>query len=845
MPFSFKSIMAPANWQIMFVRVMRFVLGITLLSAFAAFAGTTGQLTVLKSFGSNAASEALISAPLIEASDGYLYGTAQTGGSNGEGVIFRITKSGTDYKILHAFSGADGSAPQARVLEGALGELYGTTSAGGSSGAGVLFTLNRDGSGYGVLHHFATSDGQAPVSHLIRANDGMLYGTTSAGASNGSGTIFKANTNGTGFQTVFQFGSSATGAHNPVAGLIQDSAGLLYGTGLAGGLDNVGAVFKIATNGTGYAILHHFTATDGDGQSPKGALLEANDGMLYGSASGGGLDGFGCVFKLAKNGSGYSLIHNFAISDAQGPRAALIQASDGFLYGTTANGGSKLAGAIYKLGTDGLFYDVLRSFGTLGDGRNPTAELIQGSDGELYGTASTGGAVSGGVADGGTVFKIDTTGSVYTTLHSFSRTGGDGHSPATLITASDGFLYGTTYAGGAFGGGTIYRIRPNGTSYQLLQSFRATNPVATAEQVLPSKLLLASDGILYGTTEFGGAFGLGTIFKINRNGSSFSVLRNFTRITTDGRNPSDGLIEGSDGMLYGATQFGGSSDAGAVFKLNKNGSGFILLHSFSSAASGVHYPYSGLLRASNQKLYGTIFSGGTGGGGAIFQMNEDGSDYALLHSFGAGDGINPVGQLMEASDGLLYGTTQQGGTAGVGVAFSIGKDGTDYKLLWNFPATNGPSSDLVQAQDGRLYGTINNGGIAGAGTIFRLNTNGSGFEVLYRFGLSNASGRNPQAALLLDSAGILYGTTGNGGDLGLGTVFSFVIPVRLAIREISPSSVELHWPATPIQYHLESRVDFNTPPGWQTFNASPTLSDGEYRLSLSVDATKKFFRLAQ
>lgn len=823
------------------------VIGLLLGARFAhsAVATNVWNVSMLKSFGSNAFSEALLSAPLIEGSDGYLYGTAQTGGSGGYGVVFRMSKEGNDYKVLHSFAANDGAAPRAGLIEATAGQLFGTASFGGTNALGVIFRMNSDGSAFVVLHHFNGADGEAPASNLIRASDGLLYGTASKGGANRLGTIFRINPNGTGFQVLFQFGTSANDPHTPLAGLIESSDGVLYGTGSAGALEGLGAVFKIKASGNGYSILHTFSATDGDGQSPATSLVDGNDGFLYGTTPAGGLWSLGCVFKVPKTGLGYSIIHDFGASDAQAPLAGLILARDGFLYGTAFAGAGRFSGGVFKISKDGLSYTLLRSFGGSADGRNPAASLLQGSDGDLYGTTSSGGSLSGNATDGGTVFKLNTAGIDYAILRSFSRTGGDGQSPGGLISATDGFLYGTTSSGGAFGNGSIFRLVPDGLGYELLYSFKATNPLAEAEQLLPSKLLQGTDGALYGTTHFGGAAGAGVLFKINVDGTAFSVLRNFTHSASDGRNPVGALVEGSDGMLHGVTQFGGLSDAGTIFEISKDGSGFALLRSFSRAGTDAYYPYGELVRASNGKLYGTTFSGGTAGGGVLFEINQDGTGYNVLHNFESGAGSSPATLVTEAQDGLLYGTTQRGGIYGGATAFRIAKDGTGYKVLWNFVASEGMPSEIIQGTDGRLYGTTGNGGTAGAGSIFKLSTDGSEFQRVYSFGSAPGLGANPQAGLIRNAAGQMFGATGTGGHLGLGIVFRLTSEAGIPLRiSRSPAGLELAWPASAAGYRLES-ADSSTVASWQNVDAVPMVFGMENSVTIEPAANQRFYRLTR
>jgi len=248
----------------------------------------------------------------------------------------------------------------------------------------------------------------------------------------------------------------------------------------------------------------------------------------------------------------------------------------------------------------------------------------------------------------------------------------DGDAPAAeLIEGGDGALYGTATHGGVDNGGTVFKLFPDGSDFTVLHSFVLGG--GTGGDHPFAALLQASDGALYGTTLYGGAGAGGTVFKLPPVGSSFTVLHSFTAgSATDGANPFAKLIEGSDGNLYGITSLGGASDAGTVFKLAPDGSGFAIVYSFTGGDDG-YGPYGGLAQASDGALYGTTTILGANGGGTIFQVFPDGTGFTVLHSFAGGDsdGSIPYGRLIQASDGNFFGTTTVGGNANHGTLFRL------------------------------------------------------------------------------------------------------------------------------------------------------------------------------
>jgi uncharacterized repeat protein (TIGR03803 family) len=401
----------------------------------------------------------------------------------------------------------------------------------------------------------------------------------------------------------------------------------------------------------------------------------------------------------------FSNLYSFTNSSVgYGPQAGLVQASDGNLYGTTYSGGAHFAGTVFKITTNGAL-TPLYSFTGGNDGTEPKAGLIQGSDGNLYGTT-----YFGGTNFSGTVFKITTNG-VLTKLYSFTG-GNDGGEPqAGLIQASDGSLYGTTYSGGTNFSGTVFKITTNGALTKLY-SFTGGNDGSEPE----AGLVQASDGSLYGTTYSGGTNFFGTIFKITTNGV-LTRLYSFTD-GNDGAWPEAGLVQASDGNLYGTTTAGGAYFSGTVFKITTNGV-LTPLYSFTGGNDG-NEPEAGLLQGRDGSLYGTTYSGGTNFDGTVFKITTNGV-LTSLYSFTGNDGAWPKAGLVQASNGNFYGTTTAGGSAGLGTVFqlsligppvfhSMSHTGNVLRLTWGVVASLAYQiqykTNLIQPQWNNLSGVI-------------------------------------------------------------------------------------------------------------------------------------------
>jgi uncharacterized repeat protein (TIGR03803 family) len=516
------------------------------------------------------------------------------------------------------------------------------------------------------LHQFSEADGRP--TDLIQASDGNFYGVTSlTGPSFGGGIIFKLDAAGT-LTRLHRF--QCCGAASV---LIQGRDGSFCGVGRSiapppSGFVS-GFIFKFSLDGT-LTMLHTFSGADAGG----GALIEASAGSLYGTANSPSFTRFspgGTLFKLDLAGA-FTTLHHFVRGEGgASPLANVIEASDGSLYGTTSAGGATSSaplqdstqsgfGTVFTIEPSGALR-LLHSFTFFGGGHGPAAGLVQAADGMFYGTTRSGGQE--GLTGPGTVFTVDRTG-VLTTLHSFcffcsawERIGGV---PNGLIQATDGRLYGTTYAGPT--GSAIFSLPLGGPV-----SFFSGLPGGRSS----AALIQARLGSFYGTTESGGAFGYGTVFSVAVPGSLPIIHYSFSN--SDGRSPRARVIQGRDGSFYGTTPVGGTFDDGTVFRLDPAGT-LTTLHHFGGR-DGAN-PYAGVLEATDGRLYGTTRSGGAFGYGTIFTIDTTGA--RTLHDFAGTEGAFPEADLIQASDGNLYGTTTAGGPDGGGVVFRFRLPATRY-----------------------------------------------------------------------------------------------------------------------------------------------------------------------
>lgn len=649
-----------------------------------------------------------------EAADGNLYGIIPRGKNEG-GMISKFNPTTNEYSIVYFFDGCDFGRvgyPNSELTSGSDYKLYGVTWAGGLNNAGIIFSFDLINNTLTKLHDFDIVDGGFPVSKLLLTQDDKLYGMTSKGGDFNLGVIFRYDINTNSYSKILDFNS-----------------------------DN--------------------------GASPvRNSLTQASNGDLYGMTFQGGINNLGVIFSVNPNTDSYTKHFDFSFSNAKYPRANLIEANDGNLYGM-AQGGANNSGVIFQFNpiTNGytLKYSLPATF------NNPQNSLIQASDGKLYGTGMLN------------LFSFDYNTSNYSSLFDFALPNGSiltneaGYYPNTLIQASNGKMYGNTTSGGSSTLGTFFCFDIGNNSFSKIFDYSSGN-----NGFLPNQRLAeASNGKLYGTCISGGQFALGTIFCLDPVTHNLETVFNFN--DTLGAQPQGSLITGNDGKLYGMTTYGGGSNAaGVIFSLDPINNAYNILFNFNNLPYLAGRPQGSLIQASNGLLYAMAQWNSAGNDfGNIFSFDPITNQYAELFVFDVINGAYPYGSLMEASNGLLYGTTSMGGESGLycnGTLFSFSTQNNSFTKLVDFetalgfaclPEGNaglGPRGNLVQASDGKLYGTAGQG--FGSGKLFSYDTQSNEVISLYNFELADSlpvfSANWPDwidYSLTIGSDGNLYGQT--------------------------------------------------------------------------------------
>ena len=819
-----------------------------------------------------------------------LYGTTLGGGSSLGGTVFAVNTDGSRFTTVHAFSDAsDGSDLQAGlILSGST--LYGTAFTGGSSGGGTVFAVNVDGTGFTNLHSFTApaglysqnSDGFNP-SGALTLSDGILYGTATTGGSSGAGTVFAVSTNGTGFSTLLNFGPVFVGYYDGGTtpyGALALSGNTLYGTTSVGD-----TVFEVNTDGTGFMNLYALSASDGE--YPMGNLVLSGN-TLYGTADWGGGTGDG--------GLGYGTVFSLSLVPyvhyASNPTNGVVPLSVQFTSPAVDSLGNAITSWNWNFGDGststnentlhvytnaGTFLSSLVATNNLGvavpgSGPSITAELSSANPqpssglvlnggfeiGDFTGWTLTGdlyafvddGSHSGTMPYSGNyeaeLGTLSSSGQLSQTLFTVAGAGyllslwlniPDGQTPNEFLVSWNGHtLFDETNIPAIGWTNLQFLVSAPGTSTVLefgcldapgylgldevsvlpMPTVGVTaNPTNGVVPLTVSFTSAAVDSTGHTITSWNWSFGDGStstaqnpshtytttgafspsLIATNNIGATlvgvgptaitatpYSNLHSFTALSngtnSDGANPVAGLIL-SGNTLYGTALSGGTDvngtvfdGAGVIFSLNTNGTGFKTLYAFTNGTDGA-WPEAGLILSGNT-MYGTAAALGCSPDyGTVFALNGDGTGFRTLYVFTNGsDGANPLACLI-LSGNMLYGTAYGGGDAnGDGTVFSLNTDGTGFRSLYAF--TNGsdgagPFAGLVIAGNS-LYGTAVGGGDTnGDGTVFFLNSDGTDFKTLYAF-TNGSDGAGPVAALIL-SGNTLYGTASKGGSSGYGTVF--------------------------------------------------------------------------
>lgn len=679
--------------------------------------------------------------------------------SNAKGTIFSLTTGDTIISKQYNFL-ATGYNAYGELCQAPNGKLYGMTYKGGTNNLGVLFEYEIPTNNYVTLIDFdGFNKGSYPRGSLVLSSNGKMYGMTTYGGSNNSGILFEFDPSISSLTKKFDFTGSVNGK-NPQGSLIQASNGKLYGMTNLGGINNKGVLFEYDYTTNIYVKKIDFAGSS-NGEAPIGSLMQGANGKIYGMTSLGGINNKGLVFEYNYSSNALIKRHDFTgfiYSDGSFPKGSLLQASDGKLYGLTSTGGNSDAGTIFQYNPSDSTYGKEFDFSGTTTGSNPFGSLLQASNGKFYGMTNMGGANGEGV-----LFEFNPIDSTFINRFDFDVNSNEGFPYGSLIKDTNGKLYGMTNGGGTNYPGILFEFNPTTLAFIKKLDFSITAVGSSPK----GSLIHALNGKFYGMTEFGGANDLGVIFEYDI--ITNSVIRIFDFDGLNGQQPTGSLLQAANGKLYGMTPLGGINNFGVLFEYDPTNLSFTKIHDFGVTIDGGG-PNGSLMQASNGKLYGLTIRDSAGiNGGTLFEYDISISTFTTKYIFSSANNWNmgkaPYGSLIEVSNGKLFGMTAGGGLSFSGVIFEYNFLTNTYTKKFDFYAPGCmPKGSLLKATNGLLYGMTEFSGSTGGsgigpGIIFSFNPLNNVLTKIHDFVCDGSpqSGWSPRGSLIQASNGKLYG----------------------------------------------------------------------------------------
>lgn len=695
----------------------------------------------------------LIAISTIQSQNHELWGVTAGGGVHDGGTVYQLELDGSEHEIVHDFSQIQGGWPMFCEFTSASNSKLIAGINGGRFGNGIFIEYDIETNKYVELYCISDDiQGYDPTGKVLYTDDNNLFGMTRSGGVNNLGVLYKLNLNNMQYSKLIDF-DGENGA-NPIGSLLLSSNGSIYGMTSGGGDDDSGVIFNYNIESNQYNKVHDFGGADNG--HPYGALVENTNGLLYGLS--------GSLFSLDPTNNNFEIISSFGGYLGEDPMGSLMLADDGMYYGITTYGGYNNGGTIFQFDPNFSQLNVVYNCNDDESLAFSPITLVQAMNGKLYGLT-----YSGGDDNDGRIFEYDIVNNTYSDKYSLNDS--SGYNPLTsFVKASNEKLYAFTMEGGIDNHGTIIEYDP------ITDEFVKKLDLSYGESgnYPYGHLLQASNGKIYGTTSDGGVFDYGVLYEIDPSYNTYTVICNFDGDVM-GATPYAGLTDGLNGKLYGLTSYGGYYNDGVLFEFDYINNEIIKKVNLHENITGA-YPRNGLVLATNGLLYGATGKGGEFDNGCIFKYDPVNEICEFEYSFNS-EGFANLINLMQADNDKFYGT--------VGYFYNNEYDYHlfEYEILtktltnkYHFSEEEGAPivGSLIQASNSLLYGVSRDGGENGFGTIFSYQINLEQYEICFEFdGID--SGENPYGALFETSDGLLVGIAKDGGEFDKGTIFMYDI----------------------------------------------------------------------
>lgn len=651
--------------------------------------------------------------------------------------------------------------------------LIGATE-GGEMQFGSLVTLPVGGSSISGVVPFEGFEG---TNHLLGAPveaGGKLYGLIYQGGCNGKGLLYQYDPATNEYYTKFKF--DKVNGQNPRGSLILAPNGKLYGTTADGGTIGYGVIFEY--DFVNDVFTKKIELDSSEGRYPND--LYVLNGRIYGTTSYGGVNNGGTIYEYDYILNSINVLFNFDSVSGVAPTLSLVAALNGKLYGSTNGYGANGYGTIFEFDpqTSTCICKV-----NLNSNCYSTNGMTEGSAGKLYGLSYSGGP---GTGICGCIYEYDYIQDVFTVKHDFNYN--EGCRPAGLFVKVNNKMYGLTSSEGAYSQGTLIEYNYQTDTCITKHNFMYPNgssPLGT--------LCYASNGKLYGITSNGGnenSLGAGVLFEYNPSNASFQK-RVTIGLGFNGSEPGD-LVQASNGKVYGITKFGGDHNGGVIFEYNYQTNSKTVLHHFVYTTG--MYPRGGLMQASDGLLYGTTVNGGANGFGVIYCYDIVTGVYTVRAAFTYSSGYNLYGALSETTNGKLYALTYQGGSSGNGTIaeFDINTNNLTEKFDFNSSTGYSPKGSLMKSSSGKFFGLTTEGATYGQGSLFEYDPITQILSVRHSFFGQN--GNYPCGKLVESSNGHFFGMTNMGGVNDAGIIFEYIDSSSQCIKRFDFDAVSGYYP---------------------------------------------------